>query len=164
MESCNDDSELWQNKVGLIEGTITKPNTEGSLLSVWYCNNNIIASWIPNSDSKEIAASIVYNGSVEEIYRMNYEIILDKASGCKSINSARNLSHSGRVLYLLKPSYCTKLETIWQNLIEFRLVDECFCGGLKPTNHFLNTWILNMWWYSSWDLMKHKRVSGPKSC
>ncbi|TYK05760.1 UBN2_3 domain-containing protein [Cucumis melo var. makuwa] len=53
-----------KNKVGFITGTIKKPSEGNYLLSAWKCNNDAIASWIINSISKEIAASLVYNGSV----------------------------------------------------------------------------------------------------
>ena len=56
-----------KNKVGFITGLIKKPS-EGNLLSAWKCNNDVIASWIINSISKEIAASLVYNGNVKEIW------------------------------------------------------------------------------------------------
>lgn len=55
-----------KNKFGFIDGKITKP-TEGTLLETWVCNHDIVASWILNSVSKEIAASIVYNGSAKDV-------------------------------------------------------------------------------------------------
>lgn len=56
-----------KNKLGFINGVIEKP-TEGNRLVSWQCNNDIIASWIVNSVSKEIAASLVYTGSVKDIW------------------------------------------------------------------------------------------------
>ena len=55
-----------KNKVGFITGANKKPS-ESNLLSAWKCNNDVIASWIINSISKEIVASLVYNGSVKEV-------------------------------------------------------------------------------------------------
>ncbi|KAA0035612.1 No apical meristem (NAM) protein [Cucumis melo var. makuwa] len=51
-----------RNKAGFITGKIQKPS-DGVLLDAWICNNDILASWILNSVSKEIAASIIYTGS-----------------------------------------------------------------------------------------------------
>jgi len=56
-----------QNKVGFIIEKIKKP-LDGVLLDVWICNNDIIASWILNSFSKDIAASIIYTWLVKEIW------------------------------------------------------------------------------------------------
>ena len=55
-----------KNKIGFITDAINKPS-KGNHLSAWKCNNDVIASWIINSISKEIAANLVYNGSVKEI-------------------------------------------------------------------------------------------------
>ncbi|KAA0035004.1 putative transposon Ty5-1 protein YCL075W family [Cucumis melo var. makuwa] len=48
-----------QNKVEFITEKIKKPS-DGILLDVWICNNDIIASWILNSISKKIITSIIY--------------------------------------------------------------------------------------------------------
>lgn len=55
-----------KNKIDFVSGTIKK-TTDGNLLSTWKCNNDVIAYWIINSISKEIAASLIYNVSVKII-------------------------------------------------------------------------------------------------
>lgn len=58
-----------KNKLGFIRGTIKKPNeTQTALFSAWQCNNDIIQSWIINSVSKEIAASLVNVGCVKDVW------------------------------------------------------------------------------------------------
>lgn len=50
-----------KNKLGFIDGTIDKPSVaEVNLLNYWTKNNNIVISWILNSVSKEISASILF--------------------------------------------------------------------------------------------------------
>lgn len=60
-----------RNKACFITRKIRKPLGK-VLLDAWICNYDIIASWILNSISKEIAllifSSIVYTGSVKEIW------------------------------------------------------------------------------------------------
>lgn len=56
-----------KNKDGFIDGTIEKP-TNAKLAKAWKFNNDIIASWIINSVSKEITTSIVYSGSVKNVW------------------------------------------------------------------------------------------------
>lgn len=53
-----------------ISGRNKVESSDGALLDAWICNDKNLASSIRNSRSKEIATSIVYNGSVQEIYNM----------------------------------------------------------------------------------------------
>lgn len=55
-----------KNKLGFVNGVLEKP-TDGNCLVSWQCNNDIIASWIVNSISKEIVASLVYSRSAKDI-------------------------------------------------------------------------------------------------
>lgn len=55
-----------KNKLGFINGKIKKP--EGNLLAAWQCNNDIVTSWIINSVSKNIAASIPRNASAKDVW------------------------------------------------------------------------------------------------
>lgn len=57
-------------KLDFIDGTTNQPPT---IDIVWYkswsCNNNIIISWILNSISKEIAASVIYLKTAKDIWK-----------------------------------------------------------------------------------------------
>ena len=49
-----------KNKLGFIDGSIPKPDSSNlPLLNSWIRNNNVVISWILNSVSKEISASII---------------------------------------------------------------------------------------------------------
>ncbi|KAA0065480.1 Cysteine-rich RLK (receptor-like protein kinase) 8 [Cucumis melo var. makuwa] len=118
-----------RNKAGFITGKIQKPS-DGVLLDAWICNNDILASWILNSVSKEIAASIIYIGSIKEIWdelRQRF-----KQSNGPSIYQLRKEFVTLRQGNLTIETYYTKLKTIWQNLNEYRFTNDCTCGGLKP--------------------------------
>ena len=50
-----------KNKLGFINGSIEKPEANDlNLLNSWIRNNNLVISWILNSVSKEISASIIF--------------------------------------------------------------------------------------------------------
>ena len=55
-----------KNKLGFIDGSIPRPDST-DLLGSWIRNNNIVISWILNSVSKEISASILFSDSAREI-------------------------------------------------------------------------------------------------
>ena len=49
-----------KNKIGFIDGSIMKPEgNDLNLLNFWVKNNHMVISWILNSVSKEISASII---------------------------------------------------------------------------------------------------------
>lgn len=57
-----------KNKLSFIDGTISWPQSSEDLLNHWVRNNNIVISWILNSISKEISASIIYSESAHDIW------------------------------------------------------------------------------------------------
>ena len=58
-----------KNKLGFIDGSIPKPDSSNlPLLNSWIRNNNVVISWILNSVSKEISASIIFSESASEIW------------------------------------------------------------------------------------------------
>ncbi|XP_075507387.1 uncharacterized protein LOC142544212 [Primulina tabacum] len=58
-----------KNKLGFVDGSISKPSDfEVNLLNVWVRNNNIVISWLLNSVSKDILASILFADSAKEIW------------------------------------------------------------------------------------------------
>ncbi|KAL5813094.1 hypothetical protein ACOSQ3_028044 [Xanthoceras sorbifolium] len=60
---------LVKNKFGFVNGTINKlEGTDPSLLNSWTRNNNVVISWILNSVSKEISASVIFVDLASEIW------------------------------------------------------------------------------------------------
>ncbi|KAL5573861.1 hypothetical protein UlMin_023458 [Ulmus minor] len=57
-----------KSKLGFIDGSIPKPAGTYPNLKSWSRNNNIVISWILNSVSKEISASIIFFDSAYEIW------------------------------------------------------------------------------------------------
>lgn len=50
-----------KNKVGFIDGWLPKPNSSDVVMyNSWMRNNNLVISWILNTVSKEISASIMF--------------------------------------------------------------------------------------------------------
>ena len=58
-----------KNKLGFIDSTIPKPSgTDPSLLNSWIQNNNVVISWILNSISNEVSASVIFSEIAVEIW------------------------------------------------------------------------------------------------
>ncbi|KAA0035729.1 Retrovirus-related Pol polyprotein from transposon TNT 1-94 [Cucumis melo var. makuwa] len=92
--------------------------SKGSLLSAWRCNNDVIASWIINSISKEIAASLVYGGIVKEIWDDLKERY--RQSNGPHIYRLRKDLVTTTQGNLPVEVYYAKITTIWQELVEYQ--------------------------------------------
>lgn len=123
-----------KNKICFVIETIKKP-TEGNLLSSWEYNNDIITSWIINSISKEITASLVYNGNVKEICDELKERY-PQSNGPHIYQLWKDLVTTQRNLSV--EVYYAKVTTIWQKLVEYWPIDECTRERSKKMIKFLN--------------------------
>lgn len=57
-----------KNKLGFVDGTIPQPDASSSDFPLWKWNNRIIASWIINSVTPEIYASVIFSSSTATIW------------------------------------------------------------------------------------------------
>ena len=58
-----------KNKLGFIDGSIPQPTgNDLPLLSTWIRNNNMVISWILNSVSRDISASVIFSNFAYEIW------------------------------------------------------------------------------------------------
>lgn len=58
-----------KNKIGFIDGSIIQPTgNDDNLMAAWMRNNNVVISWILNSVSKEISASILFSNCASTIW------------------------------------------------------------------------------------------------
>lgn len=60
------------NKTGFVDVTIPKLEEKSPQYHSWMCNNITISSWLPNSVSKEISASVIYASNATEIWKDLY--------------------------------------------------------------------------------------------
>ena len=125
-----------KNKLGFIDGFISRPDgTDSNLLSSWTRNNSIVISWILNSVSKEIAASILFSDTALEIWN-------DLQDRFKQSNGPRIFEIRQNLLTLVQnhqsiSAYFTKLKILWEELSSFRPVcscGKCTCGGVELAN------------------------------
>jgi hypothetical protein len=57
-----------KNKLGFIDDSLVKPNVESPEYFAWNRCNNMVLSWILNSVSQEISASIIFIESAHEMW------------------------------------------------------------------------------------------------
>lgn len=57
-----------KNKLGIINGTITKPSATSPLFEAWCRCNNMVIAWILNSLEVEIRESVMYTESAAKLW------------------------------------------------------------------------------------------------
>ena len=125
-----------KNKLGFINGFLSKPTgTDENLHSSWIRNNKVVISWILNSGSKEISASIIFSESAVEIWEDSKDRF-QQSNGPRIFELRRALINLNQEQNSVR-NYFTKLKTIWEELTNYRPVctcGKCSCGGVKELN------------------------------
>ncbi|XP_073030872.1 uncharacterized protein [Primulina eburnea] len=122
-----------KNKLGFVDGSISKPAaSEDTLLNAWIRNNNIVISWLLNSVSKDISASILFAESAKEIWT-DLQDRFQQSNGPRIFQLRRDLITLRQDQDPVSV-YFTKIKAIWEELNHFRPMcncGKCSCGGVK---------------------------------
>ncbi|KAL5542849.1 hypothetical protein UlMin_010559 [Ulmus minor] len=134
-----------KNKLGFIDGSITKSESNDlNLLNSWIRNYNVVISWILNSVSKEISASVIFSVSTCEIW-LDLKDRFQQRNGPRIFQLRRQLMNHVQDQNSVS-FYFTKLKTIWEELSNFRPVctcGKCTCCGVKELNsHYQMEYIM----------------------
>lgn len=115
-----------KNKAGFIDGSIKKPILPST---AWKFNNDIIASGIFNSVTKEIAANIIYKGSVKDVWE-ELQGRFKHSNGSQIYQLHKDLVNNTQGNMSIE-LYYTKIKTIWQDLVDYRPLIDGSCDGLN---------------------------------
>uniref|UniRef100_A0A2N9IAK7 Reverse transcriptase Ty1/copia-type domain-containing protein n=1 Tax=Fagus sylvatica TaxID=28930 RepID=A0A2N9IAK7_FAGSY len=119
-----------KNKIGFINGTITAPNDETlPSFNLWTRCNTMVISWILNSVSKDIASSVIYANTAQEMWE-------DLKERFAQGNGPRVFEIQKAISSLTQDQcnvsvYFTKLKSLWDELNNYRSFPPCSCGALK---------------------------------
>ncbi|XP_073271547.1 uncharacterized protein [Primulina huaijiensis] len=131
-----------KNKLGFVDGSIPKPD-DPALLNSWKRNNGIVTSWILNSVSKEISASIIFTDSALDIWQ-DLKERFQQSNGPRIFQLRRELINH-RQGQMTVSTYFTKLKTIWEELNNFRpqfICGSCCEGVKKLESHHQMDYVL----------------------
>ena len=127
-----------KNKTGFVDGSILRPDgTDLGLLNAWIRNNNIVISWILNSVSKDISASILFSDSAFDIW-LDLRDRFQQSNGPRIFQLRRELINHTQNQQSVSV-YFTKLKALWEELNNFRPVcscGKCSCEGVKNLNSY----------------------------
>nr|KYP44783.1 hypothetical protein KK1_033702 [Cajanus cajan] len=118
-----------KNKIGFVDGTIPKPKETAKSFHSWQRNNNIIASWLLNSISKDLQASVIYSSSAAAIWS-DLRICFQQQNGPRVFQLRHDLM-TLKQGSLSITHYFTKVKALWEELTEYIPPHTCDCGAIK---------------------------------
>jgi hypothetical protein len=119
-----------KNKLGFINGTITKPAASAKVeLEQWIRCNDMIKSWLLNSISLDIYSSVIYCDLASEIWT-------DLKERFSQVNGPRLFELEQSIHNLVQDTmsvttYFTKLKSLWEELSALHTIPICTCGSSK---------------------------------
>ena len=118
-----------KNKLGFVDGTISRPAATDLLAGPWSRCNSMVVSWLSNSVCREIAESILYHETAIEIWNDLYERF-HQGSGPRIFELKQKiLAHTQGSADV--NTYYTRLKSLWDELREFKAIPVCNCGGMR---------------------------------
>jgi hypothetical protein len=114
-----------KNKLKFVDGTLTKPNDPDGA-EAWTRCNDMILSWILNSLSKEIAASVIYINTCSEMW-MDLKERFSKKNRPRLFQLQKSISALVQD-NLSVSAYFTRLKSLWDELSNYRPIPTCTCS------------------------------------
>jgi hypothetical protein len=118
-----------KNKLGFMDGSIIKPVATASTYLPWIRCNTMMLSWILNSVSKDIAASVIYLNTAEEIW-LDLKERFSQKNGPRIYQIQKSISSLSQENLTIS-TYYTKLKALWEELNNYRPISACSCGAQK---------------------------------
>jgi hypothetical protein len=114
-----------KNKLKFVDGTLIKPSDPDGA-EAWTRCNDMILSWILNSLSKEIAASVIYINTCSEMW-MDLKERFSKKNGPRLFQLQKSISALAQD-NLSVSAYFTRLKSLWDELSNYRPIPTCTCS------------------------------------
>ena len=115
-----------RNKLGFIDGTIPKPSSLHRDYGAWSRCNDIVATWLMNSVSKEIAQRLLFISTAEGIWKnLLCRFKQDDAPRVYDIEQRLSKIEQGSMDI---SKYYTALVILWEEHCNFVELPICTCG------------------------------------
>ncbi|KZV54219.1 hypothetical protein F511_14632 [Dorcoceras hygrometricum] len=125
-----------KNKLGFIDHSIDHPRPEDLLYGSWIRCNNMVISWILNSVTRDIADSLMYMQTAEEIWTDLYERFHE--SNAPRIYQIKKLLSGLQQGSMDVSAYYTRLRTLWDELRDYQPTSACTCGSMREWVNYQN--------------------------
>ncbi|XP_056859969.1 uncharacterized protein LOC130508462 [Raphanus sativus] len=115
-----------RNKLGFIDGTIRKPPSTSRDSGSWSRCNDMVATWLMNSVSKNIGQSLLFMSTAESIWNnLMQRFKQDDAPRVFEIEQRLSALTQGS---LDVSAYYTELITLWEEYKNYIELPVCTCG------------------------------------
>lgn len=108
-----------KNKLGFLDGSIVKPDESDPYHKIWCRCNSMVKSWLMNSVSKKIYASILYIKHASDIWKdLHTRFHKSNLPRLYKLRHQLNSLHQGSMDL---SSYHTQTQTLWEELSNIQL-------------------------------------------
>ncbi|KAG7544005.1 Zinc finger CCHC-type [Arabidopsis thaliana x Arabidopsis arenosa] len=115
-----------RNKLGFVDGTITKPSDSHRDYGSWSRCNDMVATWLMNSVSKKIGQSLLFISTAEGIWNsLMSRFKQDDAPRVFEIEQRLSAIQQGSMDI---SAYYTELVTLWEEYRNYVELPLCTCG------------------------------------
>uniref|UniRef100_A0A803LN92 Retrotransposon Copia-like N-terminal domain-containing protein n=1 Tax=Chenopodium quinoa TaxID=63459 RepID=A0A803LN92_CHEQI len=117
-----------KNKLGFLEGKVSKPKTEDPRYDLWVRNDYMLRGWLCRSMDEKIANSFTYIDSVEKLWNELKERYGEtNAPLLYSLKKQfKNLEQENMPVY----EYYFKIKQIWDEIQDVEGLPECTCTAM----------------------------------
>ncbi|XP_074270194.1 uncharacterized protein LOC141593138 [Silene latifolia] len=115
-----------KNKIGFIDGSVTRPPATAATARNWQRCNDIVFSWLINSVSPEIGDSILYSATAQDAWE-ELEERFSQSNGAQLYGVHKKLSDFSQGNDSIG-TYYTKLKSIWDEINGIGMNPKCSCN------------------------------------
>ncbi|XP_023757972.2 uncharacterized protein LOC111906436 [Lactuca sativa] len=120
---------LAKNKIGLIDGTIKKPEKESPTHMAWVRADAMVKGWLTTAMEKEIRTSVRYANTSSEIWKDLGERF--EKEGAPRAYELKQLLNATRQGGMSVSNYYTKLRSLWDEIQVVLPLPQCVCDGCE---------------------------------
>ncbi|XP_043714481.1 uncharacterized protein LOC122662806 [Telopea speciosissima] len=124
-----------KNKLGFVDGTIPMSDAAATEYARWIRVNDMVASWLLQSITPELAASVIYADSAHTIWA-ELQNRFSQPNTTKIYQIKQDIAdwkqHNLSVI-----AYFTKLKGLWDELTSYVSLPDCKCGASHKLNAFI---------------------------
>ena len=115
-----------RNKFGFVNDSIPEPNPFSPLFNTWSKCNTTVLSWLTNSLSLELKASVMYINTAKNLWN-DLRDRLSQGNTPRLFKLQKEISHLSQGS-LSVSSYFTKFKTLWDEFINYQPFTVCTCA------------------------------------
>ncbi|XP_057981077.1 uncharacterized protein LOC131166494 [Malania oleifera] len=115
-----------RNKFGFVNGSIAEPDPSSPLFNSWSRCNTTVLSWLTNSLSMELKASVMYINKSKDLW-FDLKDRLSQGNTPRLFELEKEISHLSQGSLSIS-SYFTKFKTLWDEFVSHQPFTVCSCA------------------------------------